>query len=88
MRRLHRLSILAACVGASIAFATTGVAMAATPAASSRLDLSVYKTVDILFPLEGDQLATPKGVRDMVDDVLVKFEGFDVSATMRARNAT
>ncbi len=87
MRRLHRLSILAACVGASVAFATTGVAMAATPEASSRLDLwtSHESLADFYaYSTDSEQIATPKGVRERVCSVMVKFEGFDVSATMRA----
>ena len=74
MRRLHRLSILAACVGASVAFATTGVATAATPGASTRLELlGPVDYPESLFTIERDQVATPKGVRERVGSVLVKF---------------
>jgi subtilisin family serine protease len=38
---------------------------------------------DIEFSADGGQIATRNGVRDRADAVLVKFEGRDVSATMR-----
>ena len=95
MRRLQRLSILAACVGASVAIATTGVAMAVTPGASIRDGGPGYRSSeranasvkfpnmwknsisevfrDFEFVIDPDEVATPKGVRDRTDSVLVKF---------------
>lgn len=77
MRRLPRLSIVAACVTASVAIAAAGVAMAVTPAPP------IGWANDIEFSADGGQIATRNGVRDRADAVLVKFEGRDVSATMR-----
>jgi subtilisin family serine protease len=116
MRHLPRLSVLAACVGASVAIAATGVALAVTPAPSigsagdggaqyrtseranvhswfeprvgswsrHETDFAIW-TSPVEFATEDVQIATPRGVRDRADAVLVKFEARDVSATMRRR---
>ena len=39
--------------------------------------------IDFRIDYASDQVATPQGVRDRADDVLVRFEGRDVSVTMR-----
>ncbi len=94
MRHLPRLSVLTVCVGASVAIAATGVAMAVTPApsigsaggggaeyrASERANVrSWFRPRVIVFSTESEQIATPKGVDRVVDSLLVKFEGGGVS---------
>ncbi len=92
MRRVTRLSVLIAC--ASVAITASGVAMAVTPApsageggtgsrASERANVRSSWADVIVFSTEQDQVATPNGVRDRVDSVLVKFEGRGVSPPER-----